>query len=143
MVVVATRLALVVCRAVLWCVPLVPLARVSHVVGEQITLVMAHVVRRAEGIIEGHIDVATVPVFLHHVRIAILGGFLDCQNRFAVNVMFNGMRLQRLIFCGQHHVAGRIVFVVDVTAVLQDVGICHEQFLLRGRQLVPVPIADR
>ena len=124
-------------------VPGIPLRGVVHLVCQDITRVVTHVVRLAEHEIEGLVNGLAIVVFDHHVIAVLVFRCLhDGFHLLVVDGLCRSSIPQRLIFVGQHHVARWIECVADLAAVVGDVCLFHEQLFLRVTQQVPVPIAD-
>ena len=102
-------------------VPGIPLGGVIDLVGQDITRVMTKVIGRAE----------------HEVEINIL--------LFLHMIDFGVCIFQSRVFIWQIHCTGRnnvLIVFFQLTVCYGDIGILHEESLLRLGQQIPVPIAD-
>ena len=106
--------------------PVVPLAGVVHLVGEDVACLVTHTVRGTE-------DVPVVGIIL----VGILYGFA-----FGVGVGMRGTCQIRVLIFSQDVGAGLVILAVDVTSDAVHVGVLYEELLLRSTQQVPVPVAD-
>ena len=107
-------------------VPRIPLARVGHLVGEQVASVVTGVVRLAEDIVVVSISlVGLLDGLIVIILIGVRGGLIGCKVLIA------------------HDVGACLIFhTVYLTGDAVRVGLLYKQLSLCSRQQIPVPIAD-
>ena len=124
-------------------IPSIPQLRVRHLVGQQVTRTMTHLIRRMEDRGERNINIMAFAVLGYDiVAFLILNNLQYGLYTLAINDLHGGQILVITIFTRQHHHTGRIDGFTNLTFIARNVGFLHEQVTFRGGQQIPIPIAD-